>query len=122
METIGGDAFEMTDQKGAELLHFRQPLPAQGLDPADEKVTDTLRRLVGPEAIELLAEHIGFEEAAICGEQRAECGALGSANGLPAAEQQPPFPAAVFAHAGTSAEELLPAHIVEGGAGVLQHV
>jgi hypothetical protein len=35
-ETIGGDAFEMTDQKVAEPFHFRQPLPAQGLDPAKE--------------------------------------------------------------------------------------
>jgi hypothetical protein len=65
----GGDAVEMREQKLAEAFHFRQPLPAQRLDPAEEEVQHPGAGLVGPEPIELLAQHVRFEPPAIGGEE-----------------------------------------------------
>ena len=73
-----------------EAFHLGQALPAQRLDPAQQEVQHARACLVGPETIELLPQHVGFEQAAVRGEQRLELGTLRAAHGLPAAPQQPP--------------------------------
>src|SRR5207253_404970 len=82
-------------------------------DPPDQKIPDAVRRLVRPKPIELLAEDIRFEQPPVCREQCLELRALRSADRLPAAEQQPPFPASVLPHHRASAKGLLTPHLVE---------
>src|SRR5229473_539221 len=65
MITIGGNAVKMLDQDVGQLFHFREPLPPQRLEPAEEERGDTLTSLIGPEAIEFLSQHVGFEQAQI---------------------------------------------------------
>ncbi len=50
MMAIGGDAVDVVDERVAELLHLGQPLPAQRLQPAEEKPRDAVPGRVGPEA------------------------------------------------------------------------
>lgn len=47
MIAVGGDAVEVIHQRVAELLHLRQPLPTQGLQPAPEKACHPVAGLVG---------------------------------------------------------------------------
>jgi hypothetical protein len=104
------------------LLHLRQSLPPQCLEPSHQEIDNARPRLVGPEPIELLAQHIRFEQSAIRGEQGLEFGALRSADRLPASEQQPALAATVLAHHGSRSKELLAPHFIERRARVLEHV
>jgi hypothetical protein len=63
--------------------------------PPKQKVQHTGAGLVGPEAIELLAQD-GFEQASVGSEQSLELGALRSTHGPPPSKQQPAAPAAVL--------------------------
>lgn len=80
------------------------------------------RVFVGPEAIELLAQHVGFEQAPVGSEEGLELGTLRAADGLPAPEQHPALPPTMRAHHRAGAKEFLAADVVERGAGVLEHV
>jgi hypothetical protein len=62
---IGGDAVEVVHERVAELLHLEQPLPAQCLQPAEEKAGHAVTSLVGPESIQLLPKHVGLEQATV---------------------------------------------------------
>jgi hypothetical protein len=70
----------------------------------------------------LFAQHVGFEESPIGGEQPLQLPAFRAAHRLPAAEQEPALAAAVFSHHGAGAKEFLAPHLVEGRAGVLEHM
>jgi hypothetical protein len=61
MLTVGGDPVEVCQQELAEPLHLGQPLSPQGFHPTEEEIEDARASPVGPEPIELLAEHVGFE-------------------------------------------------------------
>lgn len=95
MIAVGRDALDVLQEKVAELFHLRQTLPAQGLEPSHQEIENARSRLVGPEPIELLAQHVGFEQPPIRSEQRLELRALRAANRFPAAQQQPALAAAV---------------------------
>src|SRR5919201_4492576 len=59
MKAVRRDALEVFDQERAQPLHLGKALPAERFEPSQQKVADTLRGLVGPEAIQLLAQDIG---------------------------------------------------------------
>lgn len=122
MTAVGGDAIEVAEQEGAELLHLRQALPAERLEPAGEEVRHAFRVGVGPEAIELLAQDVGLEEAAVDEEEVAQLAALVAGEVPPAAQKEPALAAAVLAHDRTGAEELVATHLVDGSRRVLQDV
>jgi len=60
-----GHSGEVTAEEGAELLHLRQALPAESLDPSSKEVRHASRGGVGPEAIEFLAQEVGLEESSV---------------------------------------------------------
>ena len=84
MTAVGGDALDMSEEEVPEVFHFRQALPSQRRDPPEQEVQHAGSRLVGPPPIELLAEHIRFEQPAIGREQRLELYALRPARRLQA--------------------------------------
>src|SRR5829696_1896360 len=47
---VRGDALDVAEQEVAEAFHLGQPLPAQGLDPAQEKIQNAAAGLIRPEA------------------------------------------------------------------------
>src|SRR5204863_5423298 len=102
--------------------HLWQALPPQRLEPSHQEIEDAWTRLVGPEPIELLAQHIRFEQPPVRGKQRLELDALRSAQRLPAPQQQPPLAARLLPHDRSRAKELLASDLVERCARVLQHV
>src|SRR5216683_1460923 len=65
-------------RKSPRAFHLGQALPAQGPDPSEQEVEHTGSGLIGPQAIELLTQDIGFEEPPICGKQRLEFHAFGA--------------------------------------------
>lgn len=119
---VGGDAVDVLQQEVAQSFHLGQALPAPGLEPPHQEIEDVGPRLIGPQPIELLAEHVGFEQAPIHGEQRLELGTLRSAHRLPPPQQQPSFPATVCPHDRPGPKEFLPSDFVKRRAGGLQHV
>jgi hypothetical protein len=75
----------MCEEEVPEWFHLRQPLPMERFDPAEKEVQDAGPRLVGPEPVDLLAEHVRSEPASVGGEQRLELGAFRASHGLRAA-------------------------------------
>ena len=71
MVAVGGDPVEMLEEEVAQPFHLGQSLPAQCADPPIEEVEDPGTGLIGPEAIELLAQDIRFEQAPVHREERA---------------------------------------------------
>src|SRR5688572_7556954 len=120
--TISRDAVDMLQQEVAKAFHFRQSLPPQRLEPAEQEVQDPGASLVGPEPIELLAQDVRFEEMPIGREELLKLATLRTAHGCPAAQQEPPLAASDGAHDGAGTKEFLAPHIVEGGRRMLQHV
>jgi hypothetical protein len=115
------------------VVHFRRatlgqfwralkPLPAERLEPAKQEVQHAGPRFVHPQPIELFAEHVGFEQESLHGEQRLQLGPFRSTHGLPASQQQPAFPSTMLPHHGAGAKEFLGSDLVEGGTGMLEHV
>ena len=117
---VRGDALDMTEEELAEAIHLRQALPTKRVDPAVQEIQHAGSSLVGPQPIELLPQHVRFEQATIRGEQGLEFSTLRPADGLPASQQQPAFAATVLAHDRARPKEFLASHLVERGAGVLQ--
>ena len=106
MIAVGSNALQVIREGGAELLHLRQSLPAQGVQPAEEKACHAPARGVRPEPIELLPQDIRFEETPIHREPLLEVAPFGSADRFPAPQQQPPF--GIDSAAGDIAED--PSH------------
>jgi hypothetical protein len=104
------------------IVHLGEALPPQGLEPSPLKAGHAVAGLVGPQAVELLTQDVGFEQPAIGREELRQLRALRAADGLPPPQQQPPFAAAERPHHGALAKELVAAHLVERGPGVLQHM
>jgi len=67
MVAVGRDPFDVREQKITEPFHLGQPLPAQGGDPGEQEIQDPGPRLVASEPVELLAQHVGFKQAAVHG-------------------------------------------------------
>jgi len=65
MITVSRNAVQVTEKEIAELFHFRQSLPTQRPEPAQEEVDDSGTPLIGPKLIELLSEQVCFEESTI---------------------------------------------------------
>jgi len=78
-----------------------------------QKVGDAVAGFIGPQVIEFLAEHVGFEQAPIDGKEGAQFLSLRAADRLPPSEQQPALAATGTPHHGTRAKELLAPHVVE---------
>jgi hypothetical protein len=110
------------EQELAQSVHLRKALPPQCINPAVQEIQDARPRLVRPEPIELLPQHVGFEQAPIRGKECLQFGAFRPAYGFPPPQQEPPFAASMLPHHGTGAEELLPPHVIECVAGVLADV
>lgn len=70
VKAVRRDPLEVLHEEGPQSFHLGESLPAQGLQPAEEKVTDALRGLVGPQAIELLTQEVGLEQPAVGREER----------------------------------------------------
>src|SRR6516225_1944266 len=122
MVTVGCDPFDVGEEKITQSLHFRKALPAERSDPSEQEVQHAAAGLVLPEAIELLAQDIGLEQAPVDGKQRSQLGAFRTADGVPAAQQQPAFATPVGAHHRAGAEELLAPDLIERCRGVLQNM
>jgi hypothetical protein len=69
MIAVRGDAIKVVDQGVTKFFHFGQPLPAQRLQPPEEKACQTVMGPIGPEAIELLAQNVRLEQPPIDGKQ-----------------------------------------------------
>ena len=76
MVTVGGEPLEVGEEKIAQALHFRKALPAERSDPGEQEVKHAGAGLVLPEAVELLAQAIGLEQASVDGQQRSQLGWL----------------------------------------------
>jgi hypothetical protein len=122
MIAVGGNSLDVLEQELAQSVHLRKALPPQCINPAVQEIQDARPRLVRPEPIELLPQHVGFEQAPIRGKECLQFGAFRPAYGFPPPQQEPPFAASMLPHHGTGAEELLPPHVIECVAGVLADV
>src|ERR1700687_4152466 len=65
MIAVRRDALDMLEQEFAQTVPLGQPLPPQGVDPAVQEIQHAGPRLVRPEAVELLAQHVRFKQAPV---------------------------------------------------------
>src|SRR5437899_5009856 len=122
VKAVCRDALEVFGQECAQALHLVQALPTERLEPSQQKVADALRRLIGPEAIELLPQHVSFKQPPVHREELLELAAFRATHCLPPPEEQPALAPADGPQRGAGAEELPPAQFVERVGGVLQYM
>ena len=87
------------------------PLPASRLEPAEEDPRHAIAGLVGPEAIELLAQDVCFTQPPVGRKELRSFAPLRPSHGLPASQQQPALASTKGSHDGTCAKELLSPHV-----------
>ncbi len=120
---VAQDSVQVAREQLPPLLEGGQPLSAQSLEPGRQEPAGDALVGVGPEVPELFFEHVGFSQAPVDGEERAEGLALLPLQVGPAPEQESAF--AAHQPPGLPPalpEELGPMHLVHRGVRVPEHV